>query len=364
MSIVETSSGRVSADLFTAIRRKLASGQYPPGHYLPPIRKLSESKGVSPKTAQQVLKRLEAEGYLAAEARKGYRVLARASDPDQGCPLAYVADLQATPSAWKPLHQELLSALQGAAARHGWSMVGVGSQGRDRKDVLRQLVTARACGLVLDSVDAATMEMLRGCGLPAVAVDAWESDAPIDHVVQDSYQGGMAAADHLLQLGHERLAWLGPTVWSSHSLARWSGVTAACLKRGRPMAAEDTVDCPRDASRTPARALLTRAKRPRAIVALYLEVATAVVEVARELGFVPGRDFDLVGWMTEQQYDRDWVPLFRGAPPAAAVVWSPARMADLAVERLESLRRNPRLLPVRISVPVELRPAGWRRKDA
>ncbi|MCW8130365.1 MAG: GntR family transcriptional regulator [Planctomycetota bacterium] len=352
--------GRAGAELTSLLIKRMGSGQYPAGQYLPTSRELSERHQVARKTVQHALKKLEAEGFVAAEPRKGYRVLARASDPDKGCPLVYIADLRATPDLWKPLNQELLSALQGAAARRGWTLMGVGSQGRTDAAVLKQLVASRTSGLIVDSVHGEMMETLRECGLPAVAVDAWEAGAPIDLVVQDSYQGGQFAAEYLFGKGHQALAWVGPTTWSAHSLARLSGMIAGCLKAGRPLPQERIFECPARENRAQIEALLKRPDRPRAIVALFVEVAATIVEVGRELSLLPGRDYDLVGWCTEQQYRRDWVPLFRGAPAAACVVWSPIRMAELAIDRFETRRRHPHLTPIRISVPVEVRGEGWR----
>lgn len=352
---ITPSFGRVSAELLTLLRRKISNGQYAPGQYLPTLRELSETRGIARKTVNGVLRKLESEGFVVAEPRKGYRVLARALDPDHGCPLAYVADLRASPDEWRSLHQELLSALQGAAAQRNWTLIGVGSQGRNDQMVLRQLADSHTSGLIVDSVDSALMEGIRKAGLPVVAVDAWEANAPIDVIVQDSYQGGQLAAEHLASRGHTRVAWLGPTTWSAHSQARVAGTFAGFLKRGIHLTTDALVECPRDASSEAARRLLSRADRPTGIVALYREVATTLITEARRMGLTLGKDVEIVGWATEQEYRRDWLPLFRDEPVMPAVVWNPVRMAQLAVDRLESRRRNPQMPPVRIVVPVELR---------
>ena len=349
------SSGRVSAELFGELHRKIVSGKLAPGQYLPTVRELSTSHELARKTVNAVLKKLEAAGLVTAEARKGYRVLARAADPDLGCPLAYVADLRETPEQWRPFHQELLSAFQGAAARRGWTLLGVGSQGRDREAVMRQLLAARACGLIVDAVDAEIVKAIGEAGLPAVAVDAWEHDLAIDSVVQDSHQGGVRAAGFLAEKGHQRIGWFGPTAWSAHSRARLGGMLAGLLEAGRQIDPALICAAPRDDSARQARELLSRPDRPAGIVSLYLETAMQLIRTARELGLRVGRDLDLVGWCTEEQYTRDWLPLFGNESPAPCVVWSPRLMAELAVDRLEARRRNPRLAPVRISVPVELR---------
>ncbi|HOX07462.1 MAG TPA: GntR family transcriptional regulator [Planctomycetota bacterium] len=348
-------AGRTSSGLLADIRSRIRAGKFAPGEYLPTVRELERAHEISRKTVNAVLKNLEAEGLVAAEPRRGYRVLARAADPDQGCPLAYVADLRESPEQWRPFHQELLSAFQGAAARRSWTLLGVGSQGRDHETVMHQLTAARTCGLIIDSVDEEIMGAIRSAGLPAVAVDAWEHNLPIDVVAQDSYQGGVVAAAHLAAKGHQRIAWFGPTAWSTHSRARLAGTLAGLLEHGRGIDTGLIVSAPRDDSARQARELLSRADRPTGIVSLYLENAAQLVRTARELGLRLGRDLDLVGWCTEEQYTRDWLPLFGGEPPAPCAVWSPRLMAELAVDRLEARRKNPHLAPVRISVPVELR---------
>jgi DNA-binding LacI/PurR family transcriptional regulator len=348
-------AGRTSSGLLADIRSRIKAGKFAPGEYLPTVRELEKAHEISRKTVNGVLKNLEAEGLVAAEPRRGYRVLARAADPDQGCPLAYVAELRESPDEWKPLHRELLSAFQGAAARRGWTMMGLGSQGRDRRMVMRQLSAARACGLIVDAVDAEITEAIREAGLPAVAVDAWDAQAPIDAVIQDSHQGGVLAASWLVGRSRERIAWFGPTAWSAHSRARLGGTLAGLLQGGRRLDPALIIDAPRDDSARQARELLSSPDRPAGIVSLFLETATQLVRTARELGLRLGKDLDLVGWCTEEQHTRDWLPLFQGEAPAPCVVWSPRLMAELAVDRLEARRRNPRLAPVRICVPVELR---------
>jgi DNA-binding LacI/PurR family transcriptional regulator len=352
------SSGRLPAEIGGRIRESIDSGRFPAGKLLPGLRFLSRKHKVALVTMQRAMTQLAAEGLVVAEPRRGYRVRSRAADPDQGCPLAYVADLRESPEQWKPLHQELLSAFQGAAARRGWTLLGVGSQGRDRETVMHQLVAVRASGMIIDAVDADIVRAIGEAGLPAVAVDAWEHDLPIDSVVQDSHQGGERAAAHLAGRGHGRIAWFGPTAWSAHSRARLGGMLAGLLGSGRRLDPGLILDAPRDDSAWQARELLSPADRPTGIVSLYLETAMQLVRTARELGLRVGKDFDLVGWCTEEQYGRDWLPLFQNEPPAPCVVWSPRLMAELAVDRLQARRRSPELAPVHISVPVELRLAG------
>jgi DNA-binding LacI/PurR family transcriptional regulator len=352
---LSASYGRVSAEFLTYLRRKITTGQYPAGQYLPTLRELSESRGIARKTVLSVLRKLEDDGFILAEPRKGYRVQALASDPAQGCPLAYVAGLGSSPDQWKPMHQELLWALQSVATARNWTLMGVGTDGRNSQTILQQLMATRTSGLIVDAVEKDLMDAIWKTGMPTVAVDAWNDKMPIDLVAQDSYQGGLLAAEYLVQRNHKRVAWLGPTSWSTHSLARVAGTVAGFLKHNQLLGSDSIVECERDNSTEAARRLLRRKDRPTGIVSLYQEVATTLVTEARRMGLQLGKDIEIVGWMTEQQYQRDWLPLFRDEPVMPAVVWSPLRMAQLAMERLDSRRRNPQMSPVRMLVPVELR---------
>jgi DNA-binding LacI/PurR family transcriptional regulator len=351
-------NGRLSAELLAELRKEIIDGRFGPGQYLPTVRELSATHGLARKTVNGVLKKLQAEGLVSSEPRKGYRVLARAADPDLGCPLAYVADLTGSPDAWMPLHQELLSAFQGAAATHGWTLMGLGSGGRDRKTVMRQLLDARACGLAIDAVDADIVKAISEAGLPAVAVDTWNDDFPIDAVVQDSHRGGVLAANYLAEQGHQKIAWFGPTTWSAHSRARLAGTLVGLLENDLEINTRLICSATRDNSAAEARALLSGSDRPAAIVSLFLENALQLIKSGRELGLTVGQDFELVGWCTEAQYQRDWLPAFAGAAVSPAIVWSPKQMACLAVDRLEARRKNPHQMPVKISVPVQLRQGG------
>ena len=65
-----------------ALRQALASGSLEPGELLPSTRELAASYGVHRQTVMVALDALCAEGWLRAEARRGYRVL----PPDPALP--------------------------------------------------------------------------------------------------------------------------------------------------------------------------------------------------------------------------------------------------------------------------------------
>ena len=296
---------------------------------------------------------------MSAEPRRGYRGLGGAEDLEKTRPLACVAALEGEPQQWNELHRQLLLAFQAAARRRGWAMLGGGSERRDPAEVMRQAAGARSWGLILDAIDPKLLAMVRASGIPAVMVDAWAEDAGLDAVIQDGYQGGLLAAAQLAARGHRRVAWFGPTVESAHSMARLAGATMGLLRAGIELPAALRMEPPAghapDAVRQQARELLSRSDRPQAILALWQDMAGALAAAARDLGLVAGRDFDMVGWCTEEARDAFCRTHFPGGPIPPLVTWSVRTMAELAISRLVERRSNPNLVQVRINVPVALR---------
>jgi hypothetical protein len=72
------------------------------------------------------------------------------------------------------------------------------------------------------------------------------------------------------------------------------------------------------------------------------------------LGLVVGRDFEMVGWCTEEEY-ADFCSWFPPGLVPAAVTWSIARMAEAAVARLKQRRMEPKLAPAMIRIPTAMR---------
>jgi len=194
--------------------------------------------------------------------------------------------------------------------------------------------------------------LLMESGLPCVAVDEVTTGLPMDCVLQDNHGGARLAAEHLLGKGHRRLAWFGAVAESNHSLERFTGAQAAFLKHGVRLEPELIVD--KGLGAAEARELLSRPDRPTAVLAMWRRQAVAVLQAARALNLVLGRDLDLVGWCTEYEYRELLGGEFAGAPAPAMVVWDHRQMARIAIERLELRRQNPGLAAVRITVPARL----------
>jgi DNA-binding LacI/PurR family transcriptional regulator len=309
-------------------------------------------------TARRALKRLEAEGLVVAEPRKGYRVLARANDPDRGAPLAYVLSPHPGPELWDDLHKEFVSAFQQAGAVRGWTLLSVGTENRTHQQVVEDLRAARVCAAILDTPSRELMAVVQSAGMPMLVVDDWREDLEIDAVVQDGFRGGLLAGAWLAERGHRRVGWLGPVGVSRQGLERYGGASAALAARGieiteelrRELRDPETVE-----GVAAARELLSMTDRPTAILALWQGCTASLVKAARELELVPGKDFDMVGWATESGYQKDFRAHFGDGPVPPAVVWDVGTLGRTAVSRLAERRVNPDLPVIKLKVPTRLR---------
>ncbi|KAA1428307.1 LacI family DNA-binding transcriptional regulator [Nocardioides antri] len=127
-----------------------------------------------------------------------------------------------------------------------------------------------------------------------------DPDATHRWVDVDGAAGVALATQHLVDRGHERIAWLG---WSETSFiaadrqAGWERVVAAS---GRPtdglaVCVVDTVDAGRDAS-----AALLDGAAPTAIVCASDTLAVGVLHTLAQRGLHPGRDVAVVGFDDSQ----------------------------------------------------------------
>ena len=359
--------GRASGKLLSLLRAQVLSGRMSAGEFMPSVRELSEQQKLACNTVQHALRSLVAEGLLAAVPRRGYRVLARANHAERACPIAIV--LESGRETWDPLQRNLVENLQIAAARRGQSLLAVGADRSSPEEVVRQLLGARAWGALLNLSDPALVELLGQAGMPVVMVEQLDTDPTHDAVVQDGFLGAMLAGACLAERGHDRIAWIGPPLIGSglQITERYSGAMGGLSRFGKRLAEELCVEVPvgdADAAREAARRLLSLPCRPTAMLALWQPFAQAVVQAARESNLVPGRDFDMVGWWTEEAYDLDYTPMFAGGPVPPAVTWSVTTMAEIAMSRIEERRAKPTLPVIHLRIPTRLRFAAEGQVEA
>lgn len=194
----------------------------------------------------------------------------------------------------------------------------------------RLLSQGRAGAVVLTaSLDAATMAELSGTRLPVVAIDPLDSShQDITSVGATNWQGGYSAAEHLLALGHTRIAILTGPEASLSGAARLDGFLSACSRHGLTPPPHLIGHAPftmEDGYRTAAAWLTRGDDRPTAVAAGSDLQAVGVLHAAADDGLSVPADLSVIS------YDDTMVTTMTN-PPLTAVHQPLEEMGRRAVE--------------------------------
>jgi DNA-binding LacI/PurR family transcriptional regulator len=354
--------GKASGRVVEELRESIAAGDIACGDYLPSVRSICRQHGVSIDTTMRALRALEAQGVVAAEGRRGYRVLAAPLRSDGRKSVGYLLSLESGTTGWTGLYQLLMTGLQRAAAKRGWPLVGIGVAGMSAEEAVEQARGANSWGLIVTDHKPDIVRTAQESGVPVVMADGWRPGLAVDAVVQDGFGGGFLAAQYLLDRGHTDVLWLGRITNSIHSEARWGGASAACMEAGAKLSFDENTLFRGEigvASYTAAiRKSLERPDCPRAVVALWRTMCLGVIKACEDLGLEIGRDIDVVGWCSEEQYEGAFLPACPAGMVPPVISWSIAEMAEATLTRLSERRGNPQVPATRVNIGTTLRLPG------
>jgi DNA-binding LacI/PurR family transcriptional regulator len=257
-------------------------------------RVLNDSPLVSPATRRRVLDVIAELQYTPSE-------LARSFSSGKTLTVATI-----TPFFTRPSVVERLRGLEVTLTASGYNLVvfnveTVARRAACLRDVPRR---DRADGVIIISLaphpDEA--EHLRASGVPVVLVDAIGGDLP--HIVIDDVYGGELATRHLIELGHDRIAFIGdhledPLTFNfTSSRHRFEGYNNALRTAGLPLREQyvRTALHGRYEARVLARELLQLPEPPSAIFAASDTQAMGVLEGARDLGVGVPAQLSIIGF--------------------------------------------------------------------
>jgi len=269
------------------------------GSYLPPERELARIFGVNRDTIRKGLSLLEEEKAVTRRQGQGTRVLPRsgARRPHEG-PHVVVATFLGDPLVG--YFGEMLSGVSAGAGDADWSvsysnLAKPGGHEAFLDDLRRRDID----GLMIASVaDRAFVEQVLGAWSgPTVLVDHEFSGLPLTCVRDDSWDGARQAADHLLGLGHRRIAYVDITK-REYNPWRHDGYVQALRAAG--VEPEDGLVVPcrsgADACRLATEELLARPEPPTAIFAFDDARAWGVWQAVEARGLEVGKDIAIVGF--------------------------------------------------------------------
>ena len=201
-----------------------------------------------------------------------------------------------------PYFAELLVAVEDAVARAGRTvLLGTWGESRERQErVLRTLKEYRPDGMILCAAGGATVAditQLVSAGIPVVQVSREVEGLACDFVGSDDVRGMEIAFDHLVGLGHRRIAMLGGTAAISTGRYRHRGYRNALARHGMsfdPALLYDGYGT-RETGLRGVQELLALAEPPTAALCFNDLTAFGAMLGLRHRGREAGRDFSIVG---------------------------------------------------------------------
>lgn len=239
------------------------------------------------------------------------------------------------PQLDNPVFAEAIGGAEIAAAARGYSLlISHRSTAHDSETYRRLASTNRVDGLLVASFDADQdlLGDLEGAGVPIVMINRHTPGIEYS-VVHNSHKAARMATDHLLDIGHRRIAHLAGRPGGFNTSQRLSGYREALAERGVPFddslvltagySAEGAIEATRD--------LLSRSgPKPTAIFAATLLTAAGAMRVLHESGIRVPEEISVVGI-----HDAEFASIL--FPPLTTVRMPNRTMGRIAAELLIDL---------------------------
>ncbi|MDB5853225.1 MAG: LacI family transcriptional regulator [Herminiimonas sp.] len=317
------------------------------------IRHVAEHAGVNPSTVSRALNpatrhlvgNVVVERVIASAAKLGYRPN-NAAAALRGGRSQLIGVL--LPDLTNPVFPPIVRGLEDALTEAGYAVLiaHCGSSVEDQDRLIDRMLGSMVDGLVIATASRQD-SLVQRClaeGMPAVLVNRGEDDRHVPEVVNDDFLSMRLAVDHLVGLGHTRIAHLaGPTRLTTGA-ARAEGFMLAMRNHGlkdTPVVACD--DYSRDAGATACAALLERRPETTAVVAANDLIALGCYDVLAAHGLQCPRDLSVVG-----HNDMPLVDML--APPLTSLRIQHREMGRQAARLLLTHLNNPDTTPVRITL--------------
>ena len=208
---------------------------------------VAQRAGVSPQTVsnylngRHVTRPATRERVDRAIRELGYRpnAAARALRSQRARSIAFLLEDPNDLGLHDPLHTEFLHGVAAAAHEADYHLtIGLTSPGETFGQALRLVREGRADGLVLRlgglDADRDPMRLLTSENVPIVLLQQWVSVRDVFTVSAQDDAGAEQVVDHLVDLGHRRLAWVcGAPLWPGPRRRRDGFVRAASARGAR-----------------------------------------------------------------------------------------------------------------------------------
>ena len=283
------------------LKEQMKRGAIAPGHQLPSENMLADQFKISRHTVRKALNDLEHEGMIYREQGRGTFCAFPATAKGQTVAVVttYISEY-IFPAVIRGI-EEVLS-----AAGCLLLMASTGNAKSKEATCLENLLQHKIAGLIIEPTQSARenenlayYRELENRGIPYLMLHAYYPELNPAYIIMDDEKGGYLATQHLLQLGHRRIAGLFKAD-DLQGLKRQAGYLKALRDYGIAPApaligayeTEELYSYPDQF----VRAILKQSPPPTAMVCYNDQVALFVLEALREEGIKVPADFSLISF--------------------------------------------------------------------
>jgi LacI family transcriptional regulator len=241
------------------------------------------------------------------------------------------------PDVLNPFASLLIRAIEDAAFAFDYSVLACSTDNlpEREKKLVDALLSKRFDGIIIASSEfscSSAIKELKKQDVRAVFVDRVLADTPYPIFATDHYLGSYLVTEHLVQLGHRKLAIFLEPLYLRSSLERLRGFSAALEAYGIAQNSFQVLSggFGAESGYLLADQILQREDLPTAIVATTDLIAIGVLQKFHEVGIQVPRDISLVGY--------DDIPLARMAAPPLTTVAQP--VTEMSKQIIECLLRE------------------------
>jgi len=206
------------------------------------------------------------------------------------------------PDITNPFFSDIARGVGEIADRVGYGVILCNTGGRTDRELsyVRLMRRKRVDGLLLCSttIDAPYLREVEEGRTPFILVSRLCANPDLPYVITDDTRGARLAVEHLIDLGHQRIGFIGGPENVQASRDRFLEYLVVLKEHGYPIVdawhhfAAFTLEAGREAGQR----LLSLADRPTAVFAANDVTALGVMEVAEGLGLRIPEDLSIVGY--------------------------------------------------------------------
>jgi len=281
---------------------------------------INKTRFVEEETKRKVLSAIASVGYIP---NVHARNLASGSSRTLGLIISDITN---------PFFPELIKSIQATALEPGYEVVIANTDYQAEHDIscVQRLLELRVSGVMVMTTewDDAASQRLEQAGVATVFLDIGKVGPHVSNIRIDYATGIRQAVEHLLELGHRSIAFIGgPEHLVSAELRR--AAFATVMNKHKPSLQTDAIFCEGDfkleSGQRAVQKLLAGGRRPTAIMAANDMMAVGALRELKRAGLRVPADVSLIG------YDDIWLASLTD-PPLTTIAIPRVQIGQAAVE--------------------------------